>query len=130
MGAILAFLGPLLSKALDLIPDPAKRLEQFQAIMSALQQWDAAQNQVNQAEAQNPNVFVSGWRPAIGWICVCALFYQYVFVPFATWGLSVAGVHFPPLPKLDDNLWQITTGMLGLGGLRTIEKWKGVQGNH
>jgi hypothetical protein len=126
MGPLFAFLGPLLSKALDLIPNPADRLQQFQLIMTALQQWDAEQNEVNKVEAANPSVFVSGWRPAIGWTCAFALFYQYIVVPFATWGFALHHIEVPPLPKLDENLWQLTTGMLGLGGLRTLEKLKGV----
>lgn len=126
MGAILAFLAPLLGKALDLIPDPAKRLEQFQLIIGALQQWDAAQNKVNEAEAANPNVFVSGWRPGIGWACCAAIWYQYIIIPAVTWGCAFYKVEIPPMPSLDDNLWQLTTGLLGLGGLRTLEKIKGV----
>ena len=127
MGPLLAFLSPLLGKALDLIPDPAKRLEQFQMILAALQQWDAEQNKVNAAEAQNPNLFVSGWRPAIGWTCALALFYQYLVIPFATWFCALQHVVIPPFPNLDNNLWELTMGMLGLGGLRTFEKVKGLR---
>ena len=47
-------------------------------------------------------------------------------MPFATWGCALAQVEIPPFPKLDDNLWQLTTGMVGLGGVRTLEKLKGV----
>lgn len=123
---VLAFLAPFLTKALDLIPDPAQRAQQLQDIMNALQQWDAQQNQVNQAEAQNPNLFVSGWRPAIGWVCAIALFYTYIFTPFATWGFALANHPMPTLPKLDEELWQLMFGMLGMGGLRTMEKIRGV----
>lgn len=124
--SLLAFLTPLISKALDLIPDPAQRAEQLQEILAALQQWDAQQNQVNAAEAQNSSIFVAGWRPAIGWCCALALFYQYLIVPFATWGFAVADIAIPAFPNLDENLWQLMFGMLGMGGLRTFEKIKGV----
>lgn len=126
MGGLLTFLTPLLSKALDLIPDPAQRAQQFQELITALQQWDAQQNQVNAAEAANPNLFVAGWRPAIGWCCALALCYQYLVVPFATWGFAASHVEVPPFPRLDNNLWELMFGMLGMGGLRTLEKVKGV----
>ena len=123
---LLAFLGPIIGKALDLIPDPTQRAQQFQLIVQSLQEWDAQQNQVNQAEAQNPNLFVSGWRPWIGWGCGMALWYQYIIVPLAIWGTTWAGYSVPKPPTLDENLWQLMFGMLGMGGLRTFEKIKGV----
>jgi hypothetical protein len=83
------------------------------------------QAEINANEASNPNVFVSGWRPAIGWVCASALFFQYVGRPLLAWGGIVSGHAFPPLPGIDDNLWQLMLGMLGLGGLRTFEKVKG-----
>lgn len=64
---------------------------------------------------------MSGWRPAIGWVCALAMGYQYLLRPFL--------VAFNPVlafPGLDDNLWQLLAGMLGLGGLRTFEKVNGV----
>lgn len=81
---------------------------------------------INKAEAANPSVFTSGWRPGIGWVCALALFFQYVGRPLLQWGGIVTGHQFPPLPGIDDNLWQLMLGMLGLGGLRTFEKAKGV----
>lgn len=125
MMALLGFLSPFISKALDLIPDPEQRAKQYQEIMTALQQWDGQQAEVNKAEAQSSSVFVAGWRPAIGWTCALALFYQYLIVPFATWGCAAAGLIVPAFPALDDNLWQLMFGMLGMGGLRTFEKLKG-----
>jgi hypothetical protein len=80
----------------------------------------------NQAEAASPSAFTSGWRPGIGWVCVLALFAQYVGRPMLAWGGIVTGHPFPPLPGIDDNLWQLMLGMLGLGGLRSFEKVKGV----
>lgn len=79
----------------------------------------------NKAEAGNPNMFVAGWRPAVGWVCAGALAYQYLIRPLASWGFALAG-HPMPMPGLDDSLWQLLTGMLGLGSLRTFEKTKGV----
>lgn len=79
----------------------------------------------NQAEASNASPFTSGWRPAIGWVCALALLFQYVARPLLAWGGIVLSHPLPPLPGIDDNLWQLMLGMLGLGGLRSLEKIKG-----
>ena len=80
----------------------------------------------NKAEASSPSAFTSGWRPAIGWVCALALACQYIARPLLQWYGTMAGHQWPTLPGIDDNLWQLMLGMLGLGGLRTFEKTKGV----
>lgn len=80
----------------------------------------------NKAEAASPNGFTSGWRPAIGWVCASAMTMQYVLRPGLAWAGIMTGHQFPDLPGIDDNLYQLMLGMLGLGGLRTFEKVKGV----
>jgi hypothetical protein len=84
------------------------------------------QMDVNRAEAASPNAFTSGWRPAIGWVCGLALLFQYILRPLLMWYGVITGHQWPPLPGIDDNLWQLMLGLLGLGGLRTFEKTKGV----
>lgn len=84
------------------------------------------QLEVNKAEASSSSPFTSGWRPAIGWVCALALFTQYIARPMLQWVGIVSGHPFPELPGIDGNLWQLMLGMLGLGGLRTFEKTKGV----
>lgn len=82
-----------------------------------------AQNQVNLAEAQNPNIFVSGWRPFIGWTCGIALCYNYIFMPFFTYIVVWLAESAPAMPTLDTGeLTTLLIGMLGLGTLRTVEK--------
>ena len=124
---LLGALGPVLER---LIPDPNARNAFSLQLISALQSADLSQLRVNEAEANNPNLFVSGWRPFIGWICGGALFYQYIFLPIGMYVLSFvspAGVTaLVNAPKLDDNLWQLMIGMLGMGALRSFEKVKGV----
>jgi hypothetical protein len=100
----------------------AQEAAQLAAQVSIIQ----GQLSINAAEATSPSVFTSGWRPAIGWVCGLALFFQYIARPALSWYGIVAGHPFPPLPGIDDNLWQLLLGMLGLGGLRTFEKTKGV----
>lgn len=80
---------------------------------------------VNAAEASSSNAFTSSWRPFIGWVCGFALAYQYIVRPLAAWGFAIGNHPLPPMPGLDDTLWQLLMGMLGLGGLRTFEKVKG-----
>lgn len=82
------------------------------------------QLEINKEEAKSASVFVSGWRPAIGWVCAAALAFQYLARPLLV-GFGFAN----QLPALDDTLWQLLFGMLGLGALRTVEKIKGAEGN-
>lgn len=100
--------------------------EQERAQLAAAVSLVQGQLEINKAEAANPSVFTSGWRPAIGWCCAAALAYQYLLRPLASWGFVIAGHPLPEMPGIDDNLWQLLLGMLGLGGLRTFEKFKGV----
>ena len=85
-----------------------------------------AQAQANIEQAKHPSIFVSGSRPAIMWVCCFGLAWQYVIQPIALWSLAVAGsdVVLPILPT--EGLMTLTLSLLGLGGLRSAEKWKGV----
>jgi len=84
-----------------------------------------AQIEVNKAEAGNASIFVSGWRPAVGWTCVFGLAYTFMAQPLLAWGSNIWVIPVPP--ELDmGTLITLLGGMLGLGGLRTAEKMKGV----
>jgi len=127
-----------ISAALDLgttlinkiFPDPAQASEAKLKLLELQQNGElaimTAQTDINKTEAANSSVFVSGWRPAIGWVCALALAYQYLVRPLGGNIASLLGMTIPPLPGLDDNLWQLMMGMLGMGGLRTFEKVQGV----
>lgn len=121
---------PVLSPLLDLgkmviarfIPDPEKKREaEIELIRMAaageLQQV-IAQLEINAKEATHPSIFVAGWRPAVGWVCVAAMAFQYLVRPLMI-GFGIADIS---MPGLDDNLWAILTGILGIGGLRSLEK--------
>jgi len=127
IAALLGAMGPVLDR---LIPDPNARHAFSLQLLSALQAADLSQLKINEAEASNPNLFVSGWRPFIGWICGGALFYQYIFLPLGVYiasFISTAAVtNILNAPKLDGNLWELMIGMLGMGALRSFEKMKGV----
>ena len=108
------------------VPDPAAKAQAESELRDSLQKWDAGQDATNTAEAASNDPFTSRWRPFIGWVCGTALAYQYVLAPIGLWISQIVGHPVPAPPKLDDSLWQLMLGMLGLGGLRTYEKIKGV----
>lgn len=88
-----------------------------------------SQVSVNQAEATNANWFVAGWRPAVGWVCTAGVAYAVVFRPIA--GPFVQKYLGMPLEVIDmGTIMTLLTGMLGIGGMRTIEKLTGTAGNH
>jgi hypothetical protein len=132
--ALIPLLGGLMDK---LFPDPAAaaaaKLQVMQMAQTGeLAQLDAelkmatGQMTVNQVEAASSSLFVSGWRPFIGWICGAAFAYKFVLAPAAAFALTAAG-HPVTLPVLDfTEMSTVLLGMLGIGGLRTLEKIKGV----
>jgi hypothetical protein len=86
-----------------------------------------AQIEVNKAEASSGSLFKGGWRPFIGWVCGGAFAYHFVLQPVIVFAVLTAGVDLPPLPEFDmASLMTVMMGMLGLGGLRTYEKQKGI----
>ena len=127
-------LGPLVDlvgKISDKVwPDPAKKIEaqtallQMQqsgelAMLEKLGQSDNAQAEINKIEAASDSSFKSGWRPALGWVCVAGFSYQLLARPF------LIGAGFAGFPDLDmPTLSALTFGMLGLAGYRTIERIK------
>jgi len=111
-------------------PDPAQGAAAKLELIKLQQSGDLAQMtgqlEINKIEAANANMFVSGWRPAIGWVCALALLYQYLVRPLAVAIFAAVGHPLPVMPGLDENLWQLMMAMLGMGGLRTFEKVQGV----
>lgn len=89
-------------------------------------QQNIAQTEVNKVEAASSSLFQAGWRPAIGWIGVLALAYQFVIYPMLLWLIAfVPEIKTPP--ALEANMmFTIITGMLGIAGMRSLDKIKGV----
>ena len=81
---------------------------------------------VNKIEAANPSVFVSGWRPFIGWVCGAACAWNWIGLPITKAGLLLAGITLDISPADLTEMLPVLMGMLGLGALRTFEKTKGV----
>lgn len=104
--------------------EQAGQLQEMQAVWANAQQ----QLQVNAEEAKNENIFVSGWRPFIGWVCGIAMTYKFVILPLMLF-VAAATEHPINLPSLDfTEMLTVLFAMLGLGGMRTAEKWKSASG--
>lgn len=99
--------------------DMEQMREQFQLALGQIQ--------TNTAEANSASLFRGGWRPAAGWVCVIAFFYQMFLRPVLPWIVNACGGHVPQMVDLDmGTLMTVLLGMLGLGGLRTKEKLEGL----
>ncbi len=131
LALLLPLLGPVIDRLVSAIPDPAEREREKNRLLSEMQQQaqqlNLAQIEVNKAEAATGNLFIGGWRPAVGWVCALALAWSFVVGPAAQWILTVTG-HGANLPPTGMNLdlWELVFAMLGLGGLRTYEKKFGI----
>jgi hypothetical protein len=97
------------------------------------QETGLAQVEVNKIEAASSSVFVSGWRPAVGWVGVLGLSYQFLGYPMMQWlwafgqGVDIIPKELHPPPDLDvEQLMTLLAGLLGFGGMRSFEKSKGV----
>jgi hypothetical protein len=81
-----------------------------------------AQIEVNKVEAASSNLFVSGWRPFIGWTCGLGMFGNFITIPFSNFVLALAGMDIViPLVPLE-TMMPVLMGMLGLGAMRSFEK--------
>ena len=86
-----------------------------------------AQIEVNKTEAGNKNLFVAGWRPAVGWVCCLGMAGNFLVIPLANFTLALSGSSVV-VPLIDlSTMMPVLMGMLGLGALRTVEKTKGVK---
>ncbi len=91
---------------------------------------DLAQAQANIESAKHSSVFVAGARPSIMWICAFALGWQFIGHPIVEWGVMIWSPG-TPIPQINsEGLMTLTLSLLGLGGMRTAEKWKGVARNN
>lgn len=109
--------------------DAEERAKAERAIKASLTEHlakvDLAQIDVNKLEARG-NWFQSSWRPLTGWTCAASLAWTYLLQPMASFVLAQTG-HLVDLPALDmSQMMPILLGMLGLGGLRSWERTKGV----
>lgn len=137
MSGLLALI-PLIGDVLDkVLPDATAAADAKLKMVELVQRGELAQldaetrlavgqMEVNKAEASNPSVFVSGWRPFIGWICGLAFGYKFVFGPVAAFILTAYGNPTVVPPLEFGEMLPVLLGMLGIAGLRSFEKVKGV----
>jgi len=131
IAALLPSLLPVVGDVLDRFFPNKEEKEKAQREIEAkltehLARIDLAQLEVNKQEAAHRSLFVAGWRPFIGWTCGLALFYTYLAQPVAMFIMAQTG-DLVQLPHVDLSMMMpVLLGMLGLGGLRSFEKYKGV----
>lgn len=102
------------------------KTEQEKAQLAAAVTLVQGQLAINQAEAANPNVFVAGWRPFIGWVCGAACAWNWIVLPAVKFGAVYLGHPITFSPADLSEMLPVLMGMLGIGALRTVEKVKGV----
>jgi hypothetical protein len=126
-----ALIGPVAALLDKVIPDAGERARLAHEIATLAERQAheiaLAQIEVNKEESKSDNLFKSGWRPFIGWTCGVAFAYHFVGQPVVMFVLAYLGLPVPYLPEFDMvSLMTVLGGLLGLGGLRTFEKYKGV----
>jgi hypothetical protein len=125
-------LGPVLDLGKSIlerfVPDPEKKREAEMELLRMAAEGELkqviAQLEINAREAQHPSIFVAGWRPAFGWCGAAAFVYATILQPLLSWWAGIRGWPAPPTLNMD-LMWVVVTGMLGIGGLRSIEKMNG-----
>lgn len=126
-------LGPILEVGKTLldrfVPDPQKKAEAEMEFVRMAAEGELkqviAQLEINAREAAHPSIWVAGWRPYFGWVGGTAFAYVGIIKPLLTWVATIKG--WPAPPDIDTEfLWVVVSGLLGIGGLRTFEKSKGV----
>ena len=122
--------GPVIGKVVNLIPDPNARAEAKEelerSLISGLERANEAQAEINKIEAAHKSLFVAGWRPAIGWTCSLGLFWHFLGQHFAGLVLALTGSTVQ-LPMIDSgDLLELTMALLGMAGLRSWEKSRGI----
>jgi hypothetical protein len=122
--AVVGVVGSVLDKFVE---DKDLRAKLNHELKTQVQQANMAQIEVNKAQATHSSIFVAGARPAIMWICAFGLGWQFVFQPVFIWVLAVTSYSVPMPVIPTDGLLTLTLSLLGLGGMRSFEKMKGIQ---
>lgn len=93
-------------------------------------EFNKLQTSINELDSKNSSLFVSGWRPFVGWVCGVGVCFNYVLRPFLNYILAIFYPLVEQMAALDmSQLMPLLMGMLGFGTLRTYEKIKGKNRN-
>jgi len=125
-----ALIGPVSSLLEKFIPDKDLRNKLSHEIATMAEknahEQIKAQLEINKTEAQHNSLFVSGWRPAVGWTCCLGMAANFLIIPMTNFALALASSNIT-IPLIDlETMLPVLLGMLGLGGMRSYEKSKGV----
>ena len=131
MSLLTSLVGPatdLLDKFIEDKDQKAKLAHELATMADRLaHEQNLAQIAVNKEEAASGSLFKGGWRPFVGWVCGVAFCYHFILQPLVIFIVAIAGVDIPDLPEFQMNtLLTVLGGLLGIGGLRTYEKQKGL----
>ncbi|MEM6681822.1 MAG: 3TM-type holin [Pseudomonadota bacterium] len=132
---MIPFLAPVIGAVSGVIDKVVKDKDLAEQLKHeiAMQDFKLASQQieVNVMEAQHKSIFVAGWRPWIGWVCGVAIAYTFIGAPFISYAVSIFAPDIPPPPQLEtDQIFELVLAMLGMSGLRSFEKIKGVASSH
>ena len=130
LGLIKNLIGPITGLLDKIIPDKDLREKLAHEIATMAekhaQELMKGQLDVNKVEAAHKSLFVAGWRPAVGWVCVLGMASNFILIPFANFALMLAEKDIL-IPMVDTaTMMPVLMGMLGLGVMRTYEKKTGV----
>ena len=121
--SIVGITGKILDKFVE---DKDQRAKMLHELDMSVQESNIAQVYVNMEQAKHPSIFVAGARPAIMWIAALGLFWSFFLAPVLNWIMVVSGTDVP-LPEIEtEGLLTLTLALLGLSGMRSFEKSKGV----
>lgn len=134
---LLGLLTPIVGKILDKIPDAGERekarlefelkiQENETKILEMFNKIDEKQADINVEEAKSSKLFVSGWRPWVGWVSGAGVTWAFVIKPIADWILAVSHSTVVTPDLNTGELMSLLLGLLGMGALRSFEKTKGV----
>ncbi len=127
IGMMVGGISTLLVKALDFFEGDDKRQAEIALReLDNMQKQLMGQQEINKAEASHRSVFVAGWRPFIGWVCGFALFFEFILRPIMQYFLLIYYPDNTAIPSISDVLLELVFAMLGIGSLRSFEKYKGV----
>ena len=111
----------------DLFTNDEERAAGELKVQALFMQPHVLQAMANLKEAEHPSVFVAGWRPGLGWVCVVALAWTFIIRPIGMWVGFMFGVDMGDAPELQtEAIMGLVLALLGLAGTRAAEKIKKV----
>jgi len=130
MSVLNALIGPVAGLLDKFIPDAGEKMAIAHELSTMAEkhahELSKGQLEVNKVEAASSNMFVAGWRPFIGWVCGLGFLSNFILIPMSNFGLALAKSAIV-IPMIDTTqMMPVLLGMLGLGGMRTVEKIKKV----